>query len=176
MQKTRLRLNINRLGKERFLLSGGTKFSKQPLPLSKLFAGNGFSGQGNFVYAFGAMETMLPYQYYADRFINFYFSHEFNRSLFRAKVSKGLSIAPKPAIAYNFLYGTLANIAVHNNVNFSIPDKGYHETGLMLNNVFLLKLFGLYHATFNAGFFHNIPNGKNYPQQGRFVYGIGVEL
>ena len=168
--------NINRLGKEHFLLSGGVTLGKQPLPISKLFAGNGFDGPGTFIYAFGAMETMLPYQFYSDRFINLYWLHEFNRSILRAKLSKGLSIAPKPAIAYNLLYGTLKNISVHNNINFLVPDKGYHETGLMLNNVFVLKLLGLYSATFKAGYFHNIFNANNYPKQGRFVYGIGLEL
>lgn len=168
--------NINRIGKERFLFSGGVTFNKRSLPLSKLFAGNGFFGPGTFVYAFGAMETMLPYQFYADRFINFYWLHQFNRALFRAALTKELTIAPKPAIAYNVLYGTLTDPSVHTNVIFSVPGKGYHEAGFMLNNVLRFKFFGLYYATLNLGYFHNIPNKNNYPDQGRIVYGIGMEL
>ena len=168
--------NINRIGKEQFLLSGGISFSSQPLPLSKLFAGNGFMAQGTSVYAFGAMETMLPYQFYSDRFINFYWLHQFNRSLFRVPVTEWLAIAPKPAMAYNVLYGTLQHPSVHQNVVFSIPGKGYHEAALMLNNILRFKMFGLYDAALNVGYFHNIPNRTAYSNQGRFVYGIGVEL
>jgi hypothetical protein len=168
--------NINRIGKEHFLFTAGISFNKHALPLSKLFAGNGFNAKGTSLYAFGAMETMLPYQFYSDRFINFYWLHQFNRPLFRAQISNGFTMAPKPAIAYNILYGTLADPSVHQNVTFSIPDKSYQEAGLLLNNVFRLRLLGLYYATLTLGYFHNIPNANTYPVVGRFVYGIGVEL
>lgn len=168
--------NINRFGKEKFLLLTGISLSKDALPLNKLFAGNGFLAQGTSLYGFGAMETMLPYQFYTDKFINFYWLHQFNRPLFHAQISEGFTIAPKPAIAYNVLYGTLTDPSVHHNVLFSVPDKGYHEAGLMLNNVLRIKLLGLYYATLNVGYFHNIPTANSYPNQGRVVYGVGVEL
>ncbi|HUS01519.1 MAG TPA: hypothetical protein VMY77_07325, partial [Chitinophagaceae bacterium] len=140
------------------------------------FAGNGFYSERLAVYTFGVMETMLPYQFYSDRFINFYWLHQFNRSLFRVALSKRLTIAPTPAVVYNVLYGTLADPSVHNNVTFSIPSKGYHEAGLMLNNVFRYKIFGLYYAILKLGYFHNIPNANGYTGRGRFVYGVGMEL
>lgn len=170
------RKNINRLGNERFLLSAGISLSKQPLPLSKLFAGNGFYDENISLYTFGGMETMLPYQFYSERFVNFYWLHQFNRSLFRAELSRRLTVAPKPAIAYNILYGGLKDASVHHHVFFSVAHQGYQEGGLMLNNILRLKILGLYHATFNAGYFHNIPHAPTYENQGRLVYGIGVEL
>ncbi|MBA2248745.1 MAG: carboxypeptidase-like regulatory domain-containing protein [Chitinophagaceae bacterium] len=168
--------NINRFGKEQFLLSGGISYSREPLPLSKLFAGNGFFKQGISVYAFGAMETILPYQFYSDRFINFYWLHQFNRSIFRLPVTDWLTIAPKPAIAYNVLYGSLKNSTVHQNVIFSVPGKSYHEGALMLNSVLRFKILGLYDATLNIGYFHHLPFKTGYPGQDCLVYGIGVEL
>ncbi|MEO6405380.1 MAG: DUF5686 family protein, partial [Ferruginibacter sp.] len=168
--------NINRIGKERFLLSGGISLNRQSLPISKLFAGNGFLAEGSFIYAFGVMETMLPYQFYADRFINFYWLHQFNQPLFRTIINSDLSVTPKPAIAYNFLYGTLLNSSVHQGIIFSVPGKGYHEIGFILNSLLRFKLFGLFYAGLNAGYFHNIPHANNYPGQGRFIYGIGFEL
>jgi hypothetical protein len=141
-----------------------------------LVAGNGFYGDQTSVYAFAAMQTMLPYQFYSDRFVNFYWLHQFNRSLFRVSLSNGLTVAPKTAIAYNVLYGALADSSVHYNIAFSVPDKAYYEAGFMLNNILRLKMCGLYYATFNAGYFHNIPNANAYQDRGRFVYGIGLEL
>ncbi len=170
------RKNINGLGKEQFLLSGGIIFSRQPLPLSKLFAANGFLGKGISVYAFGAMETVLPYQFYSNRYINFYWLHQFNRSLFRLNISRGVIVSPTPGFAYNMLYGTLKNISVHQKVIFSVPDKVYHEAALMLNNILRFKMLGLYDASLQVGFFHNIPFKTGYPQKGRLVYGIGFEL
>ena len=81
----------------------------------------------------------------------------------------------KLVYAYNALWGSLQSREVHQKVSFAVPDNGYHEAGVMLNSVLRLKLLGLYYATFNAGYFHNIP-AQQYKNAGRFVYGIGVDL
>jgi hypothetical protein len=168
--------NINRIGKERFLLLSGISFSKQPLPLSKLFAGNGFLVNNTSVYVFGGMETMLPYQFYSDRFINFYWLHQFNRPFFHVKLGRGLDITPSPAIAYNALLGSLANPEVHSKVNFLVPDKGYQESGLLLNGVIRLKMLGLYNVLLKLGYFHNVPVNTSAANKGRLVYGVGIDL
>jgi hypothetical protein len=167
--------NLNRFGKERFLFVAGLSLGRQPIPLSKLFAGNGFYGTGTSVYAFGAMQTMSPYQFYSSRFINFYWSHQFSRPLFRLPVTRGISVAPTLSPAYNFLYGSLNDAAVHHKVHFSVPVNGFHEAGLMLNNFVRVKMIGLYHVTLNAGYFKNIFR-DNSPTPGRLVYGVGLEL
>ncbi|RYZ50769.1 MAG: carboxypeptidase-like regulatory domain-containing protein, partial [Sphingobacteriales bacterium] len=121
--------HINRVGNERFLILAGKTWSKSPLPLSKLFAGNGFRYDQGAVYAFGGMMTLYPYDLYSDQFVNFYWKHEFDWRFYKTDFS-----APSLSLAHNILYGTLEQPAVHKLVSFRVPDAGYHESGILLNN------------------------------------------
>jgi len=168
--------HINRIGKEQFLLMGGTIFSNQPLPLSKLFAGNGFQIDQNAVYVFGGMQTMLPYEYYADRFINFYWKHDFDWNFYNLKLTKKLSSRPSLSLGYNMLVGSLKNREAHQLVQFSVPDNAYHETGLMLNRLIRTKFLNMYYFNFNAGYYYHIKGNFNHQQNGRFVFGLGADL
>ncbi|HEX6915794.1 MAG TPA: DUF5686 family protein [Chitinophagaceae bacterium] len=168
--------HINRFGNEQFLLMAGAAFSDQPLPLSKLFAGNGFQLENNALYVFGGMQTMLPYQYYSDRFVNFYWKHEFDFRFYKLNITRGLSSAPSPGIGYNVLWGELSNKDAHRNVSFSVPDPAYHEVGLVLNRLLRLKFMGLYHLNFNLGYFYHLSGPFDHQRNGRFVFGLGVDL
>lgn len=167
--------HINHLGNEQFLLMAGGVFSKKPLPISKLFAGNGFRTEDQSFYVFGGMQTMLPYDYYSDRFINFYWKHDFDFKFYNAKLTKGLSSSPTLSFGYNVLYGSLKNPEAHKNVHFSIPDKGYHEVGMMLNRVVRIKVMGMMYMNLNAGYFYHLDGPFN-KQNGRFVFGISADL
>jgi hypothetical protein len=168
--------HINRIGKEQFLLMAGGAFSKQPLPLSKLFAGNGFQVDNSSVYIFGGMQTMLPYEYYSDRFINFYWKHDFDWKFYDLKLTRKFSSTPSLSIGYNVLLGSLKNKEAHQQVQFFVPDNAYHETGLMFNRLVRMKFFNMYYLNFNAGYYYHIKEKFNHKQNGRFVFGLGVDL
>ena len=168
--------HINRIGKEQFLLLAGATFSKQPLPLSKLFAGNGFQIDNNSVYVFGGMQTMLPYEYYSDRFINFYWKHDFDWKFYNLKLTRSLSSTPSLSLGYNLLVGSLKNREAHQQVQFSVPDNAYHETGLMLHRLLRTKFLSMYYFNFNAGYYYHVKGNFNHKQNGRFVFGFGVDL
>ncbi len=168
--------HINRFGNEQFLLLAGGVFSNKALPLSKLFAGNGFLIDQNSIYVFGGMQTMLPYEYYSDRFINFYWKHDFDFKLYNQKITKGLSSSPFLGLGYNVLVGKLKNADAHKGVSFSIPDQAYHEVGMMLNRIVRMKVMSMYHVNLNAGYYYHLKGSFNHKQNGRFVFGIGVDL
>jgi hypothetical protein len=168
--------HINRWGNEQFLLMGGGAFSKKPLPLSKLFAGNGFLLEDNALYVFGGMQTMLPYQYYSDRFINFYWKHDFDFKFYHLKISRKFSSTPSLALGYNILWGQLRDTGAHKFVQFSVPDPAYHEAGALLNRLFRMKFLGLYYINFNAGYFYHLKGRFDHKQNGRFVFGLGIDL
>jgi hypothetical protein len=168
--------HINRIGNEQFLLLAGATFSKQPLPLSKLFAGNGFQIDKNAVYVFGGMQTMFPYEYYSDRFINFYWQHDFDWKFYELKLTRKLSSSPKLSLGYNLLAGSLKNREAHQQVQFSVPDKAYHETGLMLNRLVRMKFLNMAYLNFNAGYYYHIKGNFDHKRNGRFVFGLGADL
>jgi Family of unknown function (DUF5686)/CarboxypepD_reg-like domain len=171
--------HVNRLGYEHFLLEGGKQWSDVPLPLSKLFAGNGFNYDTKSVtlYSFGGMMTMYPYEYYADQFVNFVFRHDFDWKLFKVEDNNiNYSSAPDISLQYNLLYGTLAHPEAQRYVAFDVPDYGYHEAGLLLNNLLRMRVGSIYYLTYNLGYFHHITPDFNYKKNGRFVIGLGIEL
>ncbi|MES2704758.1 MAG: DUF5686 family protein [Bacteroidota bacterium] len=172
--------HINRLGYEHLLVEAGRSWSDGPLPLTKLFAGNGYryDTKGLAFYAFGGMPTMYPYAYYTDQFISVVFRHDMDRKLYKTEVKgTGLSSAPNVCLQYGLLYGTLSDRGAHKYVPFGVPDNAYHEGGLMLNNLLRLRYFDLYYLTLNVGYFYHITDAPiDVKQHGRAVFGAGIEL
>lgn len=168
---------INRVGTEKFLLIGGLSQSNKNLPLSKLFAGNGFALDRLSVHVFGGMQTMLPYEYYMDRFVNFYWQHDFDFRLYNLKIGSGtINSVPNPAFAVNTLWGNMAHTSAHQFVSFNVPTKAYTEAGLLLNRLLRLKYLNLYYLNLNLGYFQQLTPGFTLKNKGRFVVGFGVDL
>lgn len=168
--------HINRFGNERFLLTGGLALSRQPLPLSKLFAGNGFRIDDNAFYSFGGMLTMLPYEYYADRFVNFHWKHDFDFKFYQAKLGRGLQSSPALSLGYNVLWGQLKDRPAHQFATFLVPDPAYHEAGAMINRLLRVKFMGLYHLNLNLGYFYHFNGRFSHKDNGRIVFGLGFDL
>ncbi len=174
--------HINQIGFEHLLLEGGKSWSNGPLPLSKLFAGNGYKYDTRSVidlslYTFGGMMTIYPYEYYTDQFVNFIFRHDFDWKLYKADIKRtGLSSIPNICLQYNMLYGTLNNPSAQKYVAFSIPDNAYHEVGLLLNNILRIQELNLYYFNLNLGYFYHITPAFDASKNGRFVLGAGFEL
>ncbi len=175
--------HINRIGYEHILLEGGILWSDATLPLSKLFAGNGFKydSRGSWqqsLYTFGGMMTIYPYEFYTDQFVNFIYRHDFDWKLYKlSDKSMGLSSAPNLSLQYNMLYGTLQHRERQQFVALSVPDNAYHEAGLLLNNIIRLRYLNLYYLTLNMGYFYHITQGQfDSKQNGRLVMGLGIEF
>ena len=169
--------HINRIGKERFLLEGGKVWSGSVLPLSKLFAGNGFKNSQQSIYTFGGIMTMAPYDYYMDQFVSLVFRHDCDWKIFRLGIEgSGISSAPFLSLQYNALYGTLSHPEAQRQVTFLVPDNVYHEGGLMLNSILRHNYMNVYYFTLNAGYFYHFTPTLDLGKNGRFVYGLGVEF
>lgn len=170
--------HINRLGRERIRLTAGKSFSEHSLPMSKLFAGNGFrTGSDVGLYVFGTLQTARTYDYYMDQFVTFSLLHQFDWRLYRLQPAKGkISSAPSISIAYNILLGDLAQPSAHQLIDFKIPNPAYHEAGLMLDNLLRITYLNLYYISLNAGYFYHFTPGDFKPENGVFVFGLGVEI
>lgn len=165
------RKHLNRIGHERFLILAGKSWSTSPLPVSKLFAGNGFRFDQVSLYAFGGMLTMYPYEYYSDQFVQASWRHDFDWKFYTTAYS-----APFLSIGHNMLWGTLDNPAAHHFVPFSIPAAGYHETGIMLNSLLRIDYMKLYYISVHIGYYYHWAPVVDFARHGRMVYGLGFEL
>ncbi|WP_118972892.1 DUF5686 and carboxypeptidase-like regulatory domain-containing protein [Taibaiella koreensis] len=162
----------NRIGKENFLLMAGISNSNADLPLSKLFAGRGVRNS-NPIYASGNFITMYPYDYYTDRFVSLFWKHDFDWKLFKV----GSWSNPYISLSHNLLYGSMQNPQVHGAVSFSVPDKGYHESGITLNDVLKYKYLNLAYINLNAGYFYHWDDGKmDLKKNGNFALGVSFNL
>ena len=169
--------HLNRIGNENFLIEGGAILSNDNLPLSKLFAGNGYKNDQESLYVFGGMMTMSPYDYYSDRFINFLYRHDFDWRLYKIKIPETpWSSSPFISLQYNLLYGKLSQPQVQQGVAFGVPDNAYHEAGLIVNSLLRLNYFNLYYFTLNIGYFTHITQDIDLSKNGRLVFGAGVDF
>lgn len=172
--------HINRIGTEQIMIEGGKIWSDGALPLSKMFAGNGYrySAKGFLsLYAFGGLMTMFPYEYYTDQFVQTIVRHDFDWKLYRLEAADvPFSSAPNVAVQYNMLYGTMQNRAAHMYVPFSVPDKPYHEAGIILNGL-LRQRSSTYYQCLNIGYFYHLtPGAIDVEKNGKLVIGVSVEL
>lgn len=173
--------HLNRVGTEHIMFEAGKIWSDGTLPISRLFAGNGFKYDARYLYSlygFGGIMTLFPYEVYTDRFAQAIFRHDMDWKLYKLESQHfDLSSAPNIALQYGVLYGDLRNTGAHQNIDIMIPSKGYHEAGMLLNNLIRLR-FSSYYQTFNIGYFYplNTSGPIDLEKKGKIVIGASIEL
>lgn len=125
------------LGRTRVQFHSGIVLGKSPL--IDLYEGMGNAKSGSSIREhFGLsglnnFETMLPSEFYSDKFIKLDVSHTF----------AGFRIGKKeifPLFVYRALIGNMKNPQNHSGIDFSTPHKLYQEGGIELNNLFSAAL------------------------------------
>ena len=154
------RHHINRWGRDNYRLEGGMlhSFEERPLPLSVLLAGNGIRMKGLNYYGTGGFITMRPYDYFSDRYISFLYKHDFDWYIWDLKLSK-----PSVSVAHNMVYGSLQQPTKLANPELNSFTNGYHETGILLNQI-LRKNLRFTDLNLDLGAFYNwkgTPTPKN---------------
>ncbi len=172
--------HINRIGNEHFLIEAGKIWSQSPLPISKLFAGNGYRYDDRSalsLYAFGGLLTMPPNGYYTDKFVQFLYRHDFDKKLYRLESPKSVfSSIPFIGVQYNALYGLMNNQSSHLYTEISVPSSIYQEAGVLISNLLRMRAGNLYYLSFNAGYFYHLNTMFDLEKNGKIVFGFGVEL
>lgn len=107
------------------------------VPYTELYNGNGSFRQFT-IYTPNSFATMRMNEFLSDRYVAFYFTHNFGQLLLRQKW-----FHPEISIASNMAFGSLEKPGVHHLIAFDIMDKGYFESGLLLNNLINLGLVNL---------------------------------
>ncbi|HRY33142.1 MAG TPA: DUF5686 family protein [Bacteroidales bacterium] len=123
------------LGKTSVCLNMG--LAEGSLPYTELYNGNGSYRQFT-IYTPNSFATMRMNEFLSDRYVAVYLTHNFSRLLFRTKYFQ-----PEVAIATNLAFGSLADKEVHHLVAFRTMEKGYFESGLLLNNLLNIQFTGI---------------------------------
>ncbi|MCU0443826.1 MAG: DUF5686 and carboxypeptidase regulatory-like domain-containing protein [Microscillaceae bacterium] len=114
-------------------------------PYSVLFNGRGTTRELPVVVNH-YFQTMEMYEFLNDRFVNFFLSHNFGKLLFRPQVKW---FQPELVVAQAMAWGSLQNPTRHRDLGFLTMERGYFESGLLINN--LLRFNYLDTAYFGIG-------------------------
>lgn len=123
------------------------------LPLSDLFAGRG-SYQIIGMYSSNSFQTMRLNEFYSDRYVNFFYEHDLKTLLFRGK-----KFQPKPLLVFNAGFGMMANKTQHRYLDdltksVKTMEKGFYETGLIVNDLISKEYLGVARIGLGAGAFY----------------------
>lgn len=170
-------VHINRWGKDNIRLTAGYIYTtdNKALPQSLLMAGNGyrFANSNRLqLYAFGGFITMNPFAYFHDRYAAIYYNHDFDWHLFKLKGSE-----PYLGIAHNILWGTLNSADTKANPGLATAANGYHESGLIINQLLHVNYLNLFYLNLNlAGFYHWAPTAFDWNANGRVALGLSLSF
>lgn len=107
------------------------------VPLTTLY--NAPAAFTNFsVQSPGSFSTMRMNEFYSDRYVALFYSHDFENLLFRSGWFN-----PRPEIKLSALWGTMSQRERHQRVVFGVPELGYYEAGLNINNLLNLQFYNL---------------------------------
>lgn len=107
------------------------------VPYAKLYSAGG-TYSSLTIFAPGSFGTMRPNEFLSDSYFSLFFSHNFGTLVFKGAVFK-----PEFEIISNIGFGWLKHPEYHQNIPFKTMEKGYFESGLMINNLIRLPLFNV---------------------------------
>lgn len=124
-----------KIGETNIKFTGGLVDGEVPLWLQ-------FNGNASYyrftVEAANTFATMRMNEFFSDRFVAFYFEHDFKDLLIKTRY-----FSPGFKVVYHGQFGTMNNTTQHNTLNFNTLEKGYHETGLVINNLLRSNMSGV---------------------------------
>jgi len=128
---------IKNIGRPKFYIETGMTVGDAPIV--KLNNSIGIYKLGDFgkpllISAENAFETMLPYEFFSDRFATLHFRHSFGSLLFKLK-----KFAPELVVTTSVGFGTLKNADKHQGETFKTMEKGFYESGLAINNLYKIN-------------------------------------
>jgi hypothetical protein len=135
------------LGQTSYRLEGG--YVDRPLPYGLLFTGEGgFDKNKSFIFK-NYFQTMRPYEFLSDQYVNLFFSHNFGSLLFKTKKFK-----PGLTVQQNMGWGMLSSKEKHQFLAFDTKEKGYYESGLVIDNLVRLNYLNVAYIGVGCGVYY----------------------
>ena len=110
------------------------------VPYARLFNGKGNLTENADLRAvsMNSFETMMMNEFASDAFVSGFFQHDFG-SFFKIK-----NFSPRFVIVQNMLFGKISasNILNQREITFKQANKGYFESGIQINNLYVLNSAG----------------------------------
>ncbi len=114
-------------GVSKIQLTAGRVFGE--IPYSKLYNGHG-SYKGFTLETENSFATMRLNEFLSDRFVSLYLNQDFGSLLLKTRW-----FSPDISLVTNIGFGGLSKPGKHNNIEFDTLEKGYYESGVLINNI-----------------------------------------
>lgn len=126
--------HTKRIGVSFLMLQAGMSFGDIPIGemITPLGSHDAFS-----LYCPGSFCTMRGNEFYCDRFVALYWTHNFGSTLWHIKSSW---FKPEPVIATNIGWGCIKD---ESKKDLPTIDKGYYESGLIINGIVTVSIVKL---------------------------------
>jgi hypothetical protein len=106
------------------------------VPYSKLYAGLG-SYKTFTLESEQSFGTMRLNEFLSDRFMALFIKQDFGKLLFKPRGK----FRPEIALVQNLGFGSLKDNKHHENISYKTMEKGYFESGLLINNLIRIQIF-----------------------------------
>jgi hypothetical protein len=123
------------LGTTSLQLRGG--FVDRAIPATDLYNGNG-SYRFFTLFAPNSFATMRMDEFLSDRYTALYFTHNFGKLLKRWE-----KFQPELLISTNAAFGWLKYDERHLGIQYKTMDRGYYESGFLINHLLDLRIYSL---------------------------------
>jgi hypothetical protein len=125
------------------------------IPYVNLYNSNASFIRSFTFYSPGSFATMRMNEFTADRYAALYISHNFGKLLFTSKHFK-----PEPELVTNLGIGSLSHPENHIKEGIKSYEKGYFESGLVINKILRLGVTNLGFAWFYRYGPYSMPTAK----------------
>jgi Family of unknown function (DUF5686)/CarboxypepD_reg-like domain len=134
---------IKNLGRPTIMVWAG--YIDRPAPYILNYTTRSSYGRNPYLSSMYSFETMRMNEFLSDTYASVFLRHNFQNLLF-----KGKKFRPAFVLVHNMGWGTMGNSQYHKGINFKTLEKGFFESGLLIND--LIKSNGL--ATLGVGCFY----------------------
>jgi hypothetical protein len=127
---------IRNLGISTISLKGG--YTPDDLPYIYLYNGYGSYSNSFSIEAQSTFGTMRMNEFLSSEFAYLFLRHNFKSLLFKSKWFQ-----PQLIVATNIGFGSLQNTESHKQIDYNTMEKGFYESGLIINNIVKLQYTSL---------------------------------
>ena len=146
-------------------------FIDNPLPYGLLFTGEG-SYDKDYPYMIpNYFQTMLPYEFLSDQYVNLFLSHDFGGLLFKSgKFQPGITLHN------NFGWGNLSDRNKNSTllVDYKTKDKVFMETGVQVDKIIKMNYLDVGYFGLGAGIYYRYGAYENPNTKDNLVYKLSA--
>ncbi len=136
------------LGETFVTVSAGKTWGDLPYPY--LYNGRGALGANNLIWVANHFQTMGLYEFASDQYANAFVTHNFKHWLGKPTTPW---FQPELSVVQGIAVGSLRNKSNHEGIQFKTLEKGYFESGVLVDNLYRQKLKNLVYIGAGLGVF-----------------------